>query len=96
MYTLETVKENLSKNPKWVERAIVKLFEFQTADEQKSEIAMYHNNKGFNSSDAKRLSYYAKWINSGKHLTGNHLAKAQKVVPKYAKQILQLIQQTAA
>lgn len=90
-YTLETVRTNLQTNQAWVERAIVRLFEKQTTEEQRAEYTKENNGVGFNSFDSKRLSYYAKWISSGKHLSGFHLEKAFKVVPKYAKQIFSLI-----
>lgn len=90
-YDLQTVKDNLSSNQAWVEQAIIRLYEFQTSDEKAAQMAKYHNGKGFNGTDAKRLSYYAKWLHSGKRLSGPHLQKAYKIVPKYAGQILSLI-----
>jgi hypothetical protein len=93
MYTLQEVRHMLATNQAWVQKAIIRLYERQTADEQASDDTKYHNNKGFNSSDARRLSYYAKYILSGRNLSGKHLAKAHKMVPKYAGQILSLINQ---
>lgn len=90
-YTVDVVRHKLKTDTKWVEAAILRLFDFQTADEQNAEIAKYRNGKGFNGSDARRLSYYAKWIKSGRHLSGKHLEVAHKRVPKYASQILELI-----
>lgn len=90
-YTLEDVKEYLATNRKWVEGAIVKLYEFQTADEQQGEYTTNKNNVGFNAFDAKTLSYYATWIKNGNHLSGKFLAKAFELMPKYAKQILDCI-----
>jgi predicted Zn-dependent protease len=91
-YTIELVRKNLSTKRKWVEGAIVKLYEFQTAEEQKSEYTSNKNNVGFNAFDAKTLTYYAKWILSGKHLSGEYLEKAFSMVPKYAQQILNCIE----
>jgi hypothetical protein len=75
-----------------VEGAIVKLYEFQTADEQISEHTSNKNNVGFNAFDAKTLTYYAKWLLAGKHLSGDHLNKAFNMMPKYARQILESIE----
>lgn len=90
-YTLEDVKKYLATNQKWVEGAILKLYEFQTADEQTGEYTSNKNNVGFNAFDAKTLSYYAEWLKSGKHLSGKYLQKAFELMPKYAKQILDCI-----
>lgn len=90
-YSIETVREKLATNQKWVEGAIVKLYEFQTAEEQQGEYTTKKNNIGFNAFDAKTLTYYAKWIQSGKHLSGKYLGTAYKLMPKYAGQILSCI-----
>lgn len=90
-YTIQTVREKLATNQKWVEGAIVKLYDFQTADEQQGEYTTSKNNIGFNAFDAKTLSYYAIWLKSGKCLSGKYLANAYKLMPKYAGQILTCI-----
>lgn len=92
-HTLDTVREKLATNQKWVEGAIVKLYEFQTADEQQGEYTTTKNNIGFNAFDAKTLSYCATWLKSGKHLSGKYLTKAFDLMPKYAGQILACINQ---
>jgi|SRR6478609_7057768 len=94
-YSIDEIKHNLATNPKWTERAIIKLYEWQTADEQEADVTKYHNNVGFNGGDAPRLSYYAKYLLSGRHLTGHHLEKAQKMVKKYSSQIQSLINQNS-
>lgn len=95
MYTLETVKQLLSTDRRWAERAIVVLYEHQTADEQQQDVTIERNGVGFNAFDAEQLSYYADWLIKGNHLTGQHLAKAFARLPKYAKQILKLINSAA-
>jgi hypothetical protein len=90
-YTLEDVKKNLATNQKWLQGAIVKLYELQTAEEQKGGYTSNKNNVGFNAFDAKTLSYCAEWIKSGKNLSGKYLAKAFILMPKYAGQILAAI-----
>lgn len=95
-YTIEQVKHKLGTDQKWVERAIIKLFERQTADEQRTDQTRVTNHRGFTHGDARRLSKAAKWIQSGRPLTGVHLNKAFKSVPKYARQVLEMIQETEA
>jgi hypothetical protein len=93
-YTLELVRQKLSTNQKWVERAIIKLYEFQTAEEKQAGYTAELNGKGFNSCDAKTFTYYAEWLMSGKNLSGKHLDKAFQAIPKYSKQILECINST--
>lgn len=90
-YTLSTVKDKIKTDQRWLQRAIVVLYQHQTHDEQVQRETKYRNDVGFNSADAKKLSYYAKWISLGKNLSGHHLQTAFKLVPKYSKQILNLI-----
>lgn len=86
-YTVDYIKQKLATDQKWLERAIVVLFKRQTNDEQRAETTKFTNGVGFTAFDAKRLSYYAKWINAGRNLSGIHLQKARTIVPKYSKQI---------
>lgn len=92
MYTVETIKAKLSTDRRWVERAIIVLHEHQTTEEKQSDRTIEANGVGFNAFDAKVLSYYAEWLKEdGNHLTGKYLDNAKRALPKYAKQILKLI-----
>jgi hypothetical protein len=73
-YTIEYVRTMLSTNQKWVERAIIKLYERQTSDEQRFEHTRNLNHRGFQPCDAFMMTRFAKWILSGKSLTPNQLA----------------------
>lgn len=94
-YTIQIIRENLATNQKWVEGAILKLYEFQTQEEQQAKGTFNPNGKGFNAMDARTLSYYATFLKTGRHLSGKHLDKAFKMVPKYAGQILNSINMKA-
>lgn len=93
MWNEETIKEQIKKNQAWLERAILALFEKQTSDEKITEDTHHHNKQGFNKPDAHLLSYYAKWIQSGKHLDGAHLEKARNKVLKYSGQLTKIANQ---
>ena len=87
--TLENlIATKLTENPKWIEAAILALYERQTADEQSAGETTYHNKRGFNSADAKRMSFVAAFLKTGKHLTAT---KAVTVygprLQKYAAQL---------
>ena len=93
MYNKEVIKENLSTNPKWIERGVVVLYQRQTEDEKRSGNTIVDNKMGFNGSDSRYLSYCAKWVMSGRHLNDKHFEKCGSRLPKYWKQIMELIKQ---
>lgn len=86
-YTRAQINEIISANPKAVERGIVRLWKLQTADEQAIGDTTHHNSRGFSSYAARTGSYYAKWVLSGRSLTGKHLQKARKIVLKHSRQL---------
>ena len=87
------VKTQLSSNPAWAQRAIVKLWERQTADEQAAQNTGHNNGVGFNGTDAFILSSFAEQINKGRTLSPKQLAIAFRKLPKYSKQIINEIPQ---
>jgi transcription initiation factor IIE alpha subunit len=91
-YSVDYIKSQLQNNLQWLERAIVVLYEYQTADEQSTRDTRYTNGVGFNGRDARRMSWYAQYLQRGNHLTGKHVEIAKRVMPKYAKQIQKIIE----
>lgn len=91
-YTKEVIQENLSTNPKWIERALVVLYERQTYDEKVTKETIKENGIGFNSSDSRYLSYCSEWVLKGNRLNGKHLEKCGKKLPKYWRQIKEIIE----
>ena len=79
----------------FLERAVVLLYTRQTLDERKptapSDRTIHLNRRGFNAADASRLSYYGRWVRSGRHLTGWHLAKARELTWKYRRQVSEAV-----
>lgn len=82
------VKNQLSSNPSWAQRAIVKLWQRQTADQQNAKITGHNNGVGFNGTDAFILSSFAEQIIKGRTLSVKQLAVAFRKLPKYSKQII--------
>lgn len=78
----------LRSNPRAVERAMVVIYDRQTTDEKAVSTTRHSNNRGFQACDARRGSYYARWVLSGKHLTGNHLERARTMAIKYRRQLV--------
>jgi hypothetical protein len=89
-YTREQIEAKILTDRKWLERGIVAVFNRQTCDEQVVEHSKYHNLQGFSGPDAKRLTYYAKWILSGKHLSGKHVVVARERMKKYSGQLTKI------
>lgn len=87
------VKEQLATNPQWAQRAIVRLYERQTSDEQCTQSTSHRNGMGFSGCDANILSSFAEQINRGRTLSAKQLAIAYKKLPKYVKQIVECIPQ---
>ena len=77
----------LARNPLAVEAAMVALYQRQTEDERSGNVTRHSNGRGFNYHHAERGSYYARWVLSGKHLTGNHLSAARAMATFYARQL---------
>ena len=90
MTTIEEIKEKVATDSRWTERAILALYQRQTLDEQSTKETESHNGVGFNSIDAFILTDFAKWLIAGRHLTVKQLAVAQKKLPKYSKQLLDI------
>lgn len=80
----------LTMNDKAVERAIVAIYRRQTADEQSAGDTKHSNGVGFSGADASLGSYYARWILSGRSLTGKHLIKARTMSHKYVRQLVEV------
>jgi len=74
-WTPETLRAHLQTNDRAVEWALVALWKRQTAAEQQAGETLLHNNRGFTSADAPRLTKWASGIyNRGWHLSPRQLA----------------------
>lgn len=91
MWTKEQIIELLENNDKAVTRAVIAIYERQTADEQLTFSTRVNNDIGFNHADASYLSYCAKYaIDRRVLLSGKHLEKARKKIRKYWKQLVEI------
>ena len=91
MYTKEFIQQKLSSNRNWIERGLVVLYQRQTSEERQTKETISENGVGFNSSDSRYLSYCSEWILKGNHLNDKHLLKCSTKLPKYWKQIKDII-----
>lgn len=90
MWTKERIQHLLRTNDTAVERAICAIFERQTQDEQATSATRHTNHRGFRQNHASKGSYYARWVNSGRRLTGHHLANARKIALQYHRQLAEI------
>ena len=95
MTRLEIV-ELLQRSQLAVERAILRIHSFQTADEQQSGVTKHLNGMGWNGYDAEFGTSLARWIENGigryrkplgQTLTTRQLPMARKLAIKYSKQL---------
>ena len=87
-WTKEEIRNLILTRQDALERAILAIHARQTTDEQREDTTKHSNGRGFNSPDARRGSYYARWIKLGRHLTGNHIVKARAMMQKYVGQLV--------
>lgn len=90
-YTKEFIQNKLSTDVKWIERTLVVLYEYQTEEEKEVGGTIMFNGVGFNGVDGRFLTKCSKWVINGRHLSGYHLDRCKRVLPKYWRQIQQII-----
>ena len=84
------VKTQLSESQAWAERALIKIFEFQTDSEQETASTHCYNDVGFTGADAEILTSFAKGLIKYKRLTPKQMEITRKKMPKYWKQIIKI------
>ena len=89
-WTPEEIRALLDRSLEAVERAVVAIYRRQTADEKEAYETKHHNRVGFAACHARLGTYYAKWILSGRHLSGSHVERARRMVRHYAGQLYQI------
>lgn len=87
VWTKDEIKTLLETSDKMVQRSLLKLYEYQTKDEQQAQYTMHHNNVGFNGFDSEFLSSVAEWILAGKQITPKQMSFTRKKMLKYSKQL---------
>ncbi len=89
VWTRPQIDAILKSNDRAVDRAMLVLYARQTEDEKSSEQTKHANGRGFAHWAARSGSYYARWVQSGKRLTGQHLVKARKIALRHSKQLVE-------
>lgn len=90
-YTVDEVKAKLLTNDKWLYRGLLRIYSFQTLDEQRVKHTKYHNGMGFNGTDGTILSSFAQFLKRTGFLTAKQKKLARKKMQKYAGQLVRYI-----
>ena len=84
------IKERLLISDKWVMQGVIRIFDYQTAEEQNSHTTSEDNGVGFNGVDAELLSSYAEFAKKKGYLTKGQMVYARKKMLKYAGQLAKI------
>lgn len=85
------IQKNLSTNPAWAIKALVKVYTLQTEDEKAAGATHKLNGVGFSGLDSRILSSFAVQVNSGRNLSPKQMAILFRRMPRYWKQIMSFI-----
>lgn len=96
VWTEEQIVSLLNTNVRAIEKAILALYDRQTADEQVVQNTRHHNRVGFSAADAKRLSFIANFLKNGGHLKTETCKKYLPRVLKYRKQLASIATENEA
>ena len=90
VWTKEEIHELVQTNDIVLYRALKKLYDCQTADEQASGETKEHNGAGFNSVDAQFLTSVAEFMIRNGFLTEKQKVITRKKMVKYTKQLTKI------
>lgn len=90
------LRTQLATNAQWATKGLLRIYEYQTADEQMQEATTLHNNVGFTGVDGTILSSFAKQILKGHTMSPKQMELIFKKMPKYANQLEQVAQLNVA
>jgi hypothetical protein len=86
----EFVKGKLSTDKVWAQHALLKIFEFQTLEEQKCKTTMDYNGVGFTGTDGRILSSLATQLQRKRYLSDKQMDLVFKKMPKYWIQVVKI------
>jgi len=84
-------KKQLSTNPQWALRGLVRIYERQTIGEQMDKTTNVLNGVGFSGADAEILSSFAEQYRRKGNLSEKQMALVFKKMPRYWRQLASLV-----
>ena len=85
------IKNQLATNSSWATKALIRIYERQTFDEQNTQRTKENNGIGFSGLDAEILSSFATQVLNGRTLSAKQMNIVFKKMPRYWRQIASLI-----
>ena len=86
----EFVRFKLSTDEAWAKKALLKIYEFQTNEEQMRGNTLFYNGVGFNGADAEILSSLAEQFKRKGWLSPKQMAIVMRKMQKYTRQVIQI------
>lgn len=90
VWTEEEIKTLIQTNDKVLYRALIRLYECQTEDEQSCGATNHTNGQGFNGVDAPILTSFAKFLTEYGRLSPKQKEICRRKLIKYNKQLTRL------
>ena len=85
---VDTLKQQIQSNPKQAIRALLRIYENQNESEREHQCTVFKDGCGFTKNDAEFGSSLAEQYLEKQFLTSKQMEYVQKMMPKYAKQIV--------
>jgi hypothetical protein len=86
---IEQLRQRLASKDRWALRALMRIYQNQTADEQNSETTIERNGIGFTGPYAEILSSFARQYQRRGSLSERQMIILRRRIPAYARQIVQ-------
>ena len=86
---IEQLRHRLASNDRWALRALIRIYQNQTADEQCREATIERNGIGFTGPDAEILTSFARQYQRRGCLSERQMIILHRRIPAYARQIVQ-------
>jgi hypothetical protein len=90
MWTEQQIVNLLNTNDRAVERAVLAIYERQTADEKQTRQTKHDNTVGFRQNHAPKMSQFARYLKAGGHLYPAQLELARKWMKMYRRQLCEI------
>jgi hypothetical protein len=86
---IEHLRQRLANNDRWALRALVRIYQNQTADERCREATIEGNSIGFTGPDAEIMTSFARQYQRRERLSPKQMIILRRRMPAYARQIVQ-------
>lgn len=86
---IQTLKTQIATRDNQAIKALITVFNNQTEEEQMTDNVEVYNNMGFTPFDAEFMSSLAKQYINKNYLSSKQLSYVKKIMPKYARQLIE-------